>query len=165
MNIEKYFEEFEKGNYTFRYEFTDKDGNRRFQISCINDSVPKNEALKIIGKHISEYEDGILTDFVENNWIKSKFLFSLTRAYEEGKSEGKTGEAFRKGYQQALAERDEEIRKQVKDRKKSLLSDAAYSGGDYPKKYIAFQKCKDLHYDSYNLALDQVLSLLPQSHK
>ena len=65
--------EFNQGNYTFRYEFTDKDGNRRFQISQINDNVPKNEALKMIGQHISEYENGRLTDFVENDWIKSKF--------------------------------------------------------------------------------------------
>lgn len=43
---------------------------------------------------------------------------------------------------------------------KSLLGDMAYSGGDYTKKYVEFQRNKDLHYNSFNSSLTKAKSNL-----
>src|SRR3990167_10299588 len=53
----------------------------------------------------------------------------------------------------------EGIGKEVEDKKKSLLADMAYQI-DAPKTYIAFQRSKDLHYNSYNRAVKDIGSFL-----
>ena len=50
----------------------------------------------------------------------------------------------------------------VEGEKKSLLGDMAYTGGDLPKKYIAFQRSGDIHYDSYNRAISDILSVIKE---
>jgi hypothetical protein len=69
--------EFEKGYYSFRFEYTDKDGRRRFEVGTWNDGMPAKDALYNIAKHVSEYEDGKITDFIENKYFKSFLLSTL----------------------------------------------------------------------------------------
>jgi hypothetical protein len=61
---------FGKGYYTFRFEFTDKDGKQRYSINSWNDGMSREEALKNVYRFVDEHK-GKLTDFVENEWFKS----------------------------------------------------------------------------------------------
>lgn len=72
-------EEFEKGFYSFRFEYTDEDGNRRYEVGVWNDGMPPQEALKNIARYVSEFKDGKITDFIDNKY----FLSKLTTLLEE----------------------------------------------------------------------------------
>lgn len=81
--LEEGLKEFEKGYYSFRFEYTDKDGKRRYETGVWNDGMAPEEALKHIAKHVSGYEDGKITDFIDNQHFKS-FLTTFAEKIREG---------------------------------------------------------------------------------
>jgi hypothetical protein len=81
--IEEKVKEFETGNYSFRFEYTDRDGKRRWETAFINANLPKEEALKMVGQHVSEFPEGRITDFIENNYFKSFLRTALLEQREE----------------------------------------------------------------------------------
>lgn len=57
--------DFDKGNYVFKFYYTDRDRNRRYEVSTINDAVPFDVAYQMCQKHIREFEDRYLEWFFE----------------------------------------------------------------------------------------------------
>jgi len=53
--------------YEFKFEYFDKDGNGRFEVCDFNELMPKETALKIIYKHIGEFERSRLVYFKEKS--------------------------------------------------------------------------------------------------
>lgn len=96
--IEEAEKEFEKGYYSARFEFDDKDGNRRFEVISFNDGIPKKDALYKIAQHVSQYKNGMITDFIDNNYFKShnrQTLLALVEGIEKWAEEDReTFEAF-----------------------------------------------------------------------
>jgi hypothetical protein len=73
---------FTQGHYIFRFEFTDKEGKRRFDVSCLNDPMPFEDAYKIVRRHISEFPDSKLVYFFNKdhaNALLDDFLEFIER--------------------------------------------------------------------------------------
>jgi hypothetical protein len=68
--IEEGEKEFDKGYYTFRFEFTDLDGKRKFKVCYWSDGIPKEEALKNVHNYIYGFKNAKLTDFTDNSYVK-----------------------------------------------------------------------------------------------
>lgn len=75
--IEEYVKNFERGYYSFRFEYTDKKGDRRFETAVWNDGMAPEDALKLIARHVSQYKDGKITDFIDNQNFKTLLRTSL----------------------------------------------------------------------------------------
>jgi len=83
-NWEKEFNKF----YTFRFEWTDNDVKRRFEICSINDPMSLEDALEMARAHARELKHGTITDFIECDAFK-EFVYQLLAAqsrvsYREG---------------------------------------------------------------------------------
>lgn len=85
--IQAEVDEFEKGYYSFRFEYTDKAGIRRYETGVWNDGMAPEDALKRIAEHVSGFEDGKITDFIDNQYFKSRFSAALQRAIEKAGKE------------------------------------------------------------------------------
>jgi hypothetical protein len=75
------------GFATFRFEFTDNEGKRRYEVCSWNDPMPTVEVLKKIHQHIAEYPNGRLTDFVINDNFKTFIQVLLAQKEQEVREE------------------------------------------------------------------------------
>ena len=76
-----------KGIYTFRFEFDNKKGERMFKVCSWNDGMSKEEAFKNVLRYINEFENSKLTDFIENDYLKSFISQKLKEQEERHKRE------------------------------------------------------------------------------
>lgn len=87
MKIEQeIMEMFDKGYYTFRFEYLDKDNKRRFSINSYNEGMSREDTLKEVYRFVNEH-NGKLTDFVENEWVKSFISHIITLVQKREREE------------------------------------------------------------------------------